>query len=249
MALKKALYQGWQRIREALVPDHYQQLLALLRQQYAAEICDVAQLKQCAQQMHYPQFREKLLQIAHEDQTHVHWLQEKILGLDGDLPTVSCTPRIGKNSWECLRLALEDEKRSCATLLECIHQADRVDPAIAAELRRWRAQAKRHCDEIMSMVMKSDPYALPPPLTSHQEQQRQEWPAQQKVAWLDQERTRRRQESQTGHLKRESLPTQTADRSEPNAGSRRRDEDSVMKAERRNNHDPSHLSVAGEARA
>src|SRR5688572_159770 len=142
MALKKALYQGWQRIREVLVPDHHQQLLALLRRQYAAEICDVAQLKQCAQQMHYPQFREKLLQIAHEDQTHVHWLQEKILGLDGDLPTVSCTPRIGKNSWECLRLALGDEKRSCATLLECIHQADRIDPAIAAELRRWRAQAK-----------------------------------------------------------------------------------------------------------
>lgn len=215
MALKKALYQGWQRIREALVPDHHQQLLALLRQQYAEAICDVPQLKQHAQRMHYSHFRKRLLQMAREDQAQVHWLREKILSLGGDLPTVSCTARTGKNSWECLRLALEDKKRSCATLLGCIHQADRIDPAIAAKLRRWRAQAKQHGDEIMSMVMKSDPYALPPPLTLQQEQQRQEWPAQQKITWLDQERTRRRQESQTGHLKRESLPTQTADRSEP----------------------------------
>jgi hypothetical protein len=137
MALRKALYQGWQWIREALVPDHQQRLLMLLRRQYAEEMCNVAQLKQHAQRMHYPQFREKLLQIAHEDQTHVHWLREKILGLDGDLPIVSCTPRTGKSSWECLRLALEEKKRSCATLLGCIHQADRTDPAVAVELRGW----------------------------------------------------------------------------------------------------------------
>lgn len=215
MALGKALYQGWRRVLTALVPDHHQQLLALLRQQYAEETCDVAQLTQHAQRMHYPHFRKRLLQMAREDQARVHWLREKILSLGGDLPTGSCTTRTGKNSWECLRLALEEKKRSCATLLRCIHQADRIDPAIAAELRRWRARVKQHCDEIMSMVMKSDPYALPSSLTSYQEQQRQEWPAQQKVAWLDQERTRRRQESQTGHLKRESLPTQTADRAEP----------------------------------
>jgi hypothetical protein len=141
--------------------------------------------------MHYPQFRERLLQMAREDQAQVQWLREKILALGGDLPTVACPPpQIGKNSWECVRLALEVEKRSCATLLACIHQADRTDPAIAAELRRWRARAKQHCDELMSMLMKSDPYALPPPLTSSQEQQRQEWLAQQKNAWLDHERAR-----------------------------------------------------------
>lgn len=190
MVLGKALHQGWQRLLTALVLDHHQQLLALLRQQYAEEICDVAQLKQHAQRMYYLQFRERLLQIARKDQVHVHWLQEKILALGGDLPTVSCTTRTGKNSWECLRLALAEKKRSCATLLECIHQADRTDPAIAAELRRWRAQAKQHCDEIMSMLMKSDPSALPPPLTPHQERQRQEWLEQQKSAWLDQERAR-----------------------------------------------------------
>jgi hypothetical protein len=42
----------------------------------------------------------------------------------------------------------------------------------------------------MNMLMKSDPYALPPSLTPHQEQQRQEWLARQKSAWLDQERAR-----------------------------------------------------------
>jgi len=191
MSLGKALYQGWQRLLTALVPDHQQQLLDLLRRQYAEETCDVAQLIQHAQRMHYPQFRERLVQLACEDQAHVQWLREKILALGGDLPAVACPPpRIGKNSWEGLRLALEAEKRSRATLLECIHQADRIDPAVAAELRRWWARAKQHCDEIMRMLMKSDPYALPPSLTLHQEQRRQEWLAQQKSAWLDQERAR-----------------------------------------------------------
>jgi bacterioferritin (cytochrome b1) len=184
MALGKALYQSWQRIQEALIPDHHQQLLTLLRQQYGAEICGVAQLTLHAWRMHYPQFRERLLQLAHEDQAHVQWLREQILALGGDLPTVSCPPpRVGKNSWECLRLALEEKKRSCTTLLECIHQADRTDLALAAELRRRRAREKQHCDEIMDMMMKSDPDALgPPPLTSQQEQQRQAWLAQQKIA-------------------------------------------------------------------
>jgi len=190
MALRKALSKGWQRLLTALVPDHQRQLLELLRRQYAEEMCSVAQLIQHARRVHYPQFRERLLQIAREDQAHVHWLQEKILVLGGDIPAVSCTSRIGNNSWECLRLALEEKKRSCATLLECILQADRTDLAISTELRRWRARAKQHCDEIMNMLMKSDPYALPPSLTSHQEQQRQEWLARQKIAWLDQERAR-----------------------------------------------------------
>jgi hypothetical protein len=190
MALRKALYQGWQWIREALIPDHQQRLLMLLRQQYTEEMRNVTQLTQYAQRMHYPQFREQLLQITRENQAQIHWLREKILGLGGDLLTVSCIPWTGKNSWECLRLALEEKKRSYATLLECSHQADRTDPTIAAELRRWRTQAEQHCDEIMSMLMKSDPSALPPPLTPRQEQQRQEWLARQKIAWLDQERAR-----------------------------------------------------------
>ena len=150
----------------------------------------MAQLTQYAQRMHYPQFREQLLQLAREDAGQIQWLREQIFTLREKLPTASCTPRRGKNSWECLRLALEEKDRSCATLLECINQADRSDPAMAAELRRWRAQAKQHYREIMSMLMKSDPSALPPHLTPQQEQQRQEWLALQKSAWLDQERAR-----------------------------------------------------------
>jgi hypothetical protein len=215
MALKNALYQGWQRIREALVPDHQQRLLMLLRQQYAEEMCNVAQLKQHAQRMHYPQFRKRLLQLAREDQAQVRWLREKILGLGGDLPSVSCTPRTGKISWECLRLALEEKKRSCATLLECIHQADRIDPAIAAELRGWRAQEKQHGDEILSMLMKSDPSTPPSPLTPQQEQQRQEWPARQKIVWLDQERDRRKAQESDRTPQRKIVTTRTGDRAEP----------------------------------
>jgi hypothetical protein len=191
MALRKALSEGWHRFLTAFVPDHQQRLLVLLRQEYAEEMCNVEQLTQNAQRMHYPHFRERLLQLAREDQVHVQWLREHILAEVEDLPAVACPPpRQGKNSWECLRLALEEAKRSCATLLACIHQADRTNPALGAALRRWRVRKKQHCDEITNMLMKSDPYALPPPLTSYQEQQRQDWLAQQKIAWLDQERAR-----------------------------------------------------------
>jgi hypothetical protein len=173
----------------------------------------------------------------------------------------------------------------------------------------------------MSIVMKSDPDALPSPLTPHHEQQRQEWLAQQKVTWLDQERATweaagkqtpwaewmgerefqwmtelpprelewalrqnrkdteelciatestatcvgtgctpnthahapsasygpkeklRRNTSKENHYQRRQRTDQNR-----NAGLRRRDKDSVMKAERRNNHDPSYLSVASENR-
>lgn len=117
MALEKALYQGWQRIQETLVPNRQQRLPALLCKQYAEGMCDVAQLIQHAQRMHYPQFREQLLQLAREDAVQIQWLREQIFTLRGNLSTASCTPQIGKNSWECLRLALEEKNRSCATLL------------------------------------------------------------------------------------------------------------------------------------
>jgi hypothetical protein len=96
-----------------------------------------------------------------------------------------------------------------------MHQADRTAPAIAAELRRRRARAKQHCDEILSMVMKSDPYALPPLLTLQQEQQRQEGPAQQKIVRLDQERARKKAKESGRTLQKRVVTAQTADGAEP----------------------------------
>jgi hypothetical protein len=52
-----------------------------------------------------------------------------------------------------------------------------------------RQAEKRHCDLILAMLMKSDPYALPTSHTLHEERQRNEGLAQQKISWLDEPRT------------------------------------------------------------
>jgi len=81
MSLKSALHQGWQRFLEALRPNDRRRLIELLSEEYCEEAQDVAQFTQHAQRMYYPQFRERLLRIATEEQAHVQWLREKILAL------------------------------------------------------------------------------------------------------------------------------------------------------------------------
>jgi bacterioferritin len=162
MSVKSALHKGWQHFLEALQPDDRHKLVELLSEEYREEAQDVSQFTQHAQRMYYPQFRERLLRIAAEEQAHVQWLREKILALGGEIPQLSFTPKAGKNSWECLLMDLEEEKRCCGDLLERMHTAGHVDPEIAEGLRRMREEEKRHREEIMDMLMKSDPYALPP---------------------------------------------------------------------------------------
>lgn len=162
MSLKRVLHEGWQRFLEALQPDDRQKLVELLGEEYLEEAQGAAQFTQHAQRMYYPQFRERLLRIAAEEQAHVQWLREEILALGGEIPQLSFTPKAGKNSWECLLMDLEEENRCCENLLERMHAAEHADPEIAEGLRRMREEEKRHREEIIDMLMKSAPYALPP---------------------------------------------------------------------------------------
>jgi rubrerythrin len=159
--LKKALHEGWRHFFDALHPDHHQKLLEMLRDAYVEEAQDVAQLTQHAERMHYPQFRERLLRIAAEEQAHVTWLLDKLLALGGEIPAVSLTPRVAKNAWEALLVDLEEEKRSYADLLEAMHIAQEADPEIAAGLQRIREEEQQHREELLDMLVKSDPYTLP----------------------------------------------------------------------------------------
>jgi len=159
MSLKSALHKGWQHFLETLQPDDRRKLVELLCEEYLEEARDVTQFTQHAQRMHYPQFRDRLLRIAAEEQAHVQWLREKILALGGEIPQLSFTPKAGKNSWECLLMDLEEEKRCCGDLLERMYTAEHADPEIAEGLHRMREEEKRHREEIMDMLMKSDPYA------------------------------------------------------------------------------------------
>jgi len=190
MSLTSTLLTGWRRVLAAFSPDDRQRLLESLCAAYRAEARAVAQCTQHAHRMYYPQFREELLRIALEAAAHLPWLQEQILALGGNLPQRSCTPMVGSNSWECLRLDLEEAQRGCVNLLAWIHTAEQVAPEVAVGLRHIREAKQKHREEFRDMLMKSDPYTASTTATQQEqvEPQKQAWLEQCKGEWLDQER-------------------------------------------------------------
>lgn len=93
-------------------------LVEILQAEYCDEAKDVMQITHHAQYMYYPHFREKLLRIAAEEAEHVRWFAEKIRELGGELPQVAFSPKLGKNSWECLRMILDEEKQDRQDMLQ-----------------------------------------------------------------------------------------------------------------------------------
>ena len=158
--LKSILHRGWQHVFDVLHPDYHQKLLEMLRDAHLKEARDVAQFTRDAERMYYPQLRERLCRIAAEEQAHVMWLRDELLALGGEIPAVSVIPKVAKNAWEALNLGFEEEKRSCADLLEAMHIAEHVDPAIAEGLQRIREGERQHCEKLLDMLVKSDPYTL-----------------------------------------------------------------------------------------
>jgi rubrerythrin len=136
-------------------------LIQLLRIVYVGEVQDAVQFTRHAQRMYYPQFRERLLRIVVEEQAHAQWLREKIHALGGDVSEPSFSPKMGKNSWECLRMDVEAEKRSCTDLLQLLHVVERINAELVEGVRRLRQEERRHYEEMLGMLMKSEPYALP----------------------------------------------------------------------------------------
>ncbi|HKA56404.1 MAG TPA: ferritin-like domain-containing protein [Candidatus Binatia bacterium] len=190
MSLTQKAHTDWRQFLEALTPDDRQRLLAWMRDEYREEARDATQFTRHAEQMYYPQFGERLRRIAAEEQAHVQWLREQILALGGRPPSLPHASRVGQNSWQDLLLDLDEEKRSCATLLEGMRIATHVDAEIVAGLRRIREEEVRHHEEIRDMLMKSEPDAVPAPEPVGPEgaRQKQVWLEQQKMAWLAQRR-------------------------------------------------------------
>jgi rubrerythrin len=161
-SLKEALYEGWHYFFKALEADNRQQLLKVLREEYIEEAQDVAQFSQHVTSMPYLQFRDRLRRIIAEEQAHVQWLHDQILAMGGEIPDFSPAPKAGKNTWACLLMDLEEEKRSYEALLERMHLVEQSDPEVAEGLRRMREEERRHRDEILDLLIKIDPYSLPP---------------------------------------------------------------------------------------
>ena len=111
--------------------------------------------------MDYPQFRERLLRIAAEEQAHVTWLRDKLRALGGKIPAVSLPPKGEKNAWQALLMDLEEEKRSYVDLLQAMLTAEQDNPEITEGLRRIREEEQQHREELLDMLVKSDPDTLP----------------------------------------------------------------------------------------
>jgi bacterioferritin (cytochrome b1) len=190
MSLTQKVRRGWRQFIEALTPDDRKKLLAWMHNEYQEEAQGAEQFTRHAEQMYYPQFRERLQRIAAKEQAHVQWLREQILALGGQPPTVPHTAKAGQNSWQNLLLDLDVEKQSCATLLEGMRVATHVDAEIVAGLQRIREEEIRHHEEIRDMLMKSEPDTVPAPepLDHESAKQKQVWLAHQKMAWLAQRR-------------------------------------------------------------
>ena len=139
-----------------------QRLLEVLCAEYASEVQMGNLFREHAQKMHYPHFRERLLRIAAAEERHAEWLGEKIFGLQGTLPEVPLTETTGKNTWECLLMDLEEERRCVADLEDRLLKVEKIDPEIALGLRQIQEEEKHHRDEIRDMLMRSDAYALWP---------------------------------------------------------------------------------------
>ena len=155
MSLVRTLHDGWRRFLEALHPVARQKLVELLRAEYVEEAQGAEQFTRHAQRMYYPEFRERLLRIAAEEQAHVQWLREKIQALGGSIPDIAFAPKIGKNSWECRLLDVDEEKRCCNDLLLRMQSAEPADAEIAAGLRRMCEDETRHREEILDLLRQS----------------------------------------------------------------------------------------------
>ena len=189
MALTDVPSAGWRQFLHALQPDHRQRLLEVLYDKSVDEAQDVVQFEEHARRMPYPHFRERLRRIAAEEKAHVQWLQDQIRALGGEVPRTTFTVKNSKNSWEGLLMDVEEEKRDCTAVLEQLYTVvEPADPEIAEGLRRIRADEKRHREELLDLLLKSDPYALPHPTVEQAqlEKQKQAWLEQQKMEWLDQ---------------------------------------------------------------
>jgi rubrerythrin len=161
MALANKLSASWRRWLDVLRSDDRQRLVEFLRDEYAKEAKDVLQFQAHTRRMTYPDFRARMLRIAEEEKTHVEWLRSKISALGGVVPPTIPKVKNGKNSWECLLIDIEEEKRDCASILERIYVlANKVNPEITEGLRRIHEEEKRHYEEFLSMLMKSDPQAF-----------------------------------------------------------------------------------------
>jgi bacterioferritin (cytochrome b1) len=141
-------------------PDRDRVAIEILCQRYIDQRQGESQLTQHADKMHYPQFREKLLQIATDKGKHAQWIGEKIIALGAKLPEVPERGSTNTNSWQYLQMDLAEEIRRADRLPEQIWRLESDHPDISNFLQRIAEAEKQHRQAINDMLMRSDGFAL-----------------------------------------------------------------------------------------
>ncbi len=134
--------------------------LDILRTRYMDEIVHAEKFNQHAGEMHYPQFREKLLHIAAEETEHAGLIAKKIIDLGGKLPDVTGKrTSMDQCSWQHLLKDLNEEDHCAGELMEQIWAVATDYPDVAMLLERISKDEKKHGNEIREMLMRSDAFA------------------------------------------------------------------------------------------
>ena len=191
MTFMDSVRKGWRQLMHSHpVKEERDVLLEELCALYRDEAHDAAQFAAHAERMYYPQFRACLLRIAEEEKAHASWLHRQIRALGGEAPQLTVSPRLGHNSWECLRLDVEREQRSCREFAKQRRPVEGRNPVLAEGLQRLHVEERRHHQELWTMWMKSDPSTPPVSKTSRPEleEQKQEWLERRKSEWFVEER-------------------------------------------------------------
>jgi bacterioferritin (cytochrome b1) len=158
MAFSKDRSKWWRGFL-GTAPEKDRAALEILRQRYVEELQTADRLKQHAQKMHYPQFREKLLHIATDKSKHAERFAERIITLGGKLPEVAEYRATDDSSWQYLRTDLAEENRCADRLPEQIWRIESDHPDISEFLKQIFEAEKTHRQEINDMLMRSDGFA------------------------------------------------------------------------------------------
>ncbi|MGE5302631.1 MAG: ferritin-like domain-containing protein [Alphaproteobacteria bacterium] len=160
MALSKQWSGWWRRFLGTSPEGNGKAAVDILRQRYVEEMQQTNRFKQHAQKMHYPQFRDKLLDMAAAKSKRAEWIAEKIVALGGKLPEVPELRSTDKNSWQYLLMDLEEENRCADPLAEQIWSTESDHADIAEFLQQINEAEKNDRKAIREMLMRSDPFAL-----------------------------------------------------------------------------------------
>jgi bacterioferritin (cytochrome b1) len=159
MSFRKTWSEWWCHFLD-IAPDEAPKAVDFLRQRYVEEMQRIERFEQHAKTMHYPQYREKFLQMAKEKRHHADRIREKIVALGGGLPDVAERRSADENSWQSLSMALDEENRSADSLPEKLRRIESEHPDLAKFLQQISREQKKQRDEIREMLMRSDPFAF-----------------------------------------------------------------------------------------